>query len=717
MFDKIHKIIQLPRFCRYLLIGIISLTTLFLVSHIVPTSPTLAHEAPPEGFSYLPYLSGLDLPVDMEFLPSGDIFIAEKGSGGDIEGIANIRLVRDGLLLEKPVIALHTNPFGDSGVQGIVLDPGFGSNNLFYVWYATSAGSKQWSGETVYRLSRFTFDPLTETADPESEHIILDGVPWGAIHNGGGLIFDPSGNLYIATGDKDTHDTPQDLTSLNGKILRITPGEQGYTIPADNPFVGQPNIRAEIYAYGLRNPFRMTLRDSDQGIYFNDVGNNSWEELNFLQPGANYGWPIREGPCPINTAMPCEPAPPGFTNPILYYPHPDLTGSAMTGIAFYTGNLYPQNYYDHFFFTDIDQQYIATADIDLAPIDESKITHFVHNAGFLVDLENHADDLYALEIYSGQILRLTYEGVENQTPVVGLDADIELGAPPMLVNFSGQADNVDGAPLEYRWDYGDGSSHTSSTPQASHTYQSNGNFTATLQVINLDNGRSGQDSLMITVYSGEIPQIELNNLTEPGRELYYGGDVIEYRAVRSTTADLNPDIPFSWQINLHHNLHYHPIIADNPTEVDTLEIPSDDHGGDWNLWYRFILTMNTNNGIKVSVSKDLLPGLIDISVSTQPYNPARTIVSLNQIEKTVPYTLTSIVNTDFHAHTPETILHEGGIYRFDYWQISYTGQVSDQRSFDFSAPEGDTTLTAYYAYAGEAPINWLPAIFFKRQIP
>jgi len=717
MLSKCRLITAQKKLCSFLSIAILSITVCFSLSHFLSLSTTLAHEVPPDGFSYLPYLTGLNLPVDMEFLPSGDIFIAEKGSGGDIEGIANIILVRDSVLLEKPVLSLHTNPFGDSGVQGIILDPGFGTNNKFYIWYATSAGSKGWSGETVYRLSRFTFDPLTETADPNSEEIILDGIVWGAIHNGGGLAFDRDGLLYIATGDTDSRDTPQDLTSLNGKILRILPTEQGYAIPANNPFVGKPDIRPEIYAYGLRNPFRMTFRESDQGIYFNDVGNNKWEEFNILQPGANYGWPIREGPCPIDTSMPCEPAPPGLVDPILYYPHPEFTGSAMTGMAFYTGFQYPQEYYDKFFFADIDQQYLATADIDTAPVDESMISHFVHDAGYLVDLEYHNDDLYGLEIYSGQILRLTYEGLENQTPVVELVVDSELGAPPLQVNFSAQVDNADGAMLEYHWDFGDGNTDTTSAPQTSHAYLEDGNFTAVLKVINLDNTRSGQDSHLITVYSGEIPQIELANLTESGREQYHAGDLIEYRALRSTTDDLDPTVPYTWQVNLHHNLHYHPIIVDNPTHLDTLEIPSDDHGGDWNLWYRFVLTMYTANGIEVIISQDLLPALIEITVTTQPYNPARTTASLNQIEKTVPFTLTTIVNTDFQALAPETILHDGSIYRFNNWENSSTGQTYAERFYNFSAPENDTTLTVYYAYAGDAPTNWLPAIFQKRQIP
>jgi glucose/arabinose dehydrogenase len=222
---------------------------------------------------------------------------------------------------------------------GIILDPQFETNHYFYLWYSTGAEALGWTGTTTNRLSRFVFDPASGTAPLSSETIILDGVEWAEIHNGGGLIFDDAGNLLIATGDAGTTNvTPelnlaQKLDSLNGKVLRIRPrSEGGYDVPLDNPFVGNSTgIRPEIYASGFRNPFRMTRRASDHQIYVADVGQETWEEVNRLTPGANYGWPYREGMCAIYERGPnCTPNPGQFADPLLVYIHPVEVGAGLT---------------------------------------------------------------------------------------------------------------------------------------------------------------------------------------------------------------------------------------------------------------------------------------------------------------------------------------------------------------------------------------------------
>ena len=120
----------------------------------------------PPGFSYTAYATGLNLPIDAEFMPDGGILVAEKGVGAGPDGVSAVRLVRDGTVQDVPVLSLSTNTFGDSGLLGLILDPDFAENGYFYVWYGTGNQAVGWGGTTVYRLSRFTFDPLSETADP-----------------------------------------------------------------------------------------------------------------------------------------------------------------------------------------------------------------------------------------------------------------------------------------------------------------------------------------------------------------------------------------------------------------------------------------------------------------------------------------------------------------------------------------------------------------------
>ena len=150
----------------------------------------------PPGFT-VSEVRGLNFPTDMAFLPSGDLLILEKGTGDGPDGSAAVRvLLQNGTLRSAPVITLPTTPLGDSGLLGLAVDPDFTANGFIYIWHATGAGSPGWSGETVNRLSRFTVDRATLTADPADEAILLDNVPWWIMHNGGGLGFDAAGSIF-----------------------------------------------------------------------------------------------------------------------------------------------------------------------------------------------------------------------------------------------------------------------------------------------------------------------------------------------------------------------------------------------------------------------------------------------------------------------------------------------------------------------------------------
>ena len=230
---------------------------------------------------------------------------------------------------------------GEEGLLGFALDPNFANSGIVYVYYTAR------NTNLVSRLSRFhTFNDGFVADDPQNEEIILEFAQPFSNHNGGMITFGPDGYLYIASGDGgssgDPNNLAQNLTNLYGKILRIdvsttTPGVP-YSIPSDNPFIGVSGSRPEIYAYGLRNPWRFSFdRQTGQG-WIGDVGQNSFEEINKLTAGANYGWRLTEGFACYNPSQNCPQQ--GITFPIKAYNH-QTGGRSITGGYVYRGSASP----------------------------------------------------------------------------------------------------------------------------------------------------------------------------------------------------------------------------------------------------------------------------------------------------------------------------------------------------------------------------------------
>jgi glucose/arabinose dehydrogenase len=233
----------------------------------------------------------------------------------------------------------------EEGLLGLVFGPDYQENGYFYVYYSAADPSRS-------VVSRFSLDEEdTDVADPGSEVIIMEVAQPFSNHNAGQLAFGPDGYLYIGLGDGGSAGDPlgngQNLVTLLGSILRIdvsglsAPGD--YEIPADNPFVGTTGARGEIWAFGLRNPWRFSF-DSETGLLWaGDVGQSSWEEIDIIAKGANYGWNIMEGSHCYSPATGCDQS--GLTLPIVEYDHSE--GCSVTGGYVYRGDQIPslQGYY------------------------------------------------------------------------------------------------------------------------------------------------------------------------------------------------------------------------------------------------------------------------------------------------------------------------------------------------------------------------------------
>jgi glucose/arabinose dehydrogenase len=258
----------------------------------------------------LPAAAQSPLALELETFATGLAGIVDVAHAGDDRIFAvlqpgTIRIVQpDGTVLPTPflnITARVQDSGNEQGLLGLAFDPNYAQNGRFYVNYTAGSGA----GTT--RISRFTVTADPNVADPDSEEILYSWPQPFSNHNGGDLEFGPDGMLYVAFGDggsaNDPQNNAQDLTDPLGDIIRIdVSGEEGYTVPTDNPFVSNSAALPEIWAWGLRNPWRIGFDALNGDLWIGDVGQNAWEEVDYWpagdNSGPNYGWRCREANVP-----------------------------------------------------------------------------------------------------------------------------------------------------------------------------------------------------------------------------------------------------------------------------------------------------------------------------------------------------------------------------------------------------------------------------------
>ncbi len=293
-------------------------------------------------------LQQIDLDLELfadGFVQPTDLVAATDGSDRlfVVSRIGLILVVEDGVVREEPLLDIHEqieHAMVEQGLLSMALHPDFAENGYFYVYYITH-------GDEDTMVSRFQLSEDRRIAVRESETPILEVEQPHYSHNGGNLKFGPDGYLYIGLGDGedpgDPHGNSQNPGTLLGSILRIdVDGGDPYAIPPDNPFVDDAEARDEIWAYGLRNPWRFSFDPETGDMYMVDVGQWAVEEVN-LQPadstgGENYGWPIMEGD-QCWEADECDKE--GLTMPVATYENPSQ-GCAIIGGYPYHGQAYPE---------------------------------------------------------------------------------------------------------------------------------------------------------------------------------------------------------------------------------------------------------------------------------------------------------------------------------------------------------------------------------------
>jgi len=328
----------------------------------------------------------------MAFAPDGRLFVLEQTGA--------LKVVPVGQTTGTTALQLNVYPNGECGLLGIAFDPGFGSNRTLYLYYTAHNGSYIPSVGVTNRVSRFVMNG--NVVDHTSEQVILGGIlATGGNHNGGCIRFGPDGKLYIAAGDAGDSSNSQSLTKINGKILRINADG---SIPADNPFVGTPGARPEIFCFGLRNPFKFTFRPGTSAMFIGDVGGSSWEEINVGVRGGNYGWPLYEGYS--NVA--------GFISPVYAYETGPVNGTVISGV-FLSGTTFPDQYRGDLFYGDFVRGEAHRLDVSASNTVLGS-TRFGPSEGLgniadsVVDITQGPDGaLYFLSYSRGDVTRVNFE--------------------------------------------------------------------------------------------------------------------------------------------------------------------------------------------------------------------------------------------------------------------------------------------------------------------
>lgn len=612
----------------------------------------------PTGFSRVQVASGIGSPTVMAFAPDGRIFVAQQNG--------SLRIIKNGTLLATPFLQISVNSSGERGLIGIALDPNFATNQYVYLYYTLPDGSRN-------RISRVTGNG--DVVVPGSEVVLLNLDPLSSAtnHNGGAMHF-KNGLLYVAIGENANGANAQNLDTYHGKILRIN---SDGSVPAGNPFTTGSEQRRRVWAYGLRNPYTFDVQPGTGRIFVNDVGQNTWEEINDATTGGlNFGWPTAEG-----TSSNAS-----FTNPVFAYQHGsgDGRGCAITGGVFFnpaTTN-YPAEFTGRYFFQDLCNRWINVLDLSTPTATRSAFATGLGGDALSIDVGLDGN-LYYLERSTGALFKIIY--TVNTAPAIVTQPVSQTVAAGQPVTFSVTATGT--TPLTYQWQRNTvniagatGASYTIASTQAGDA--------GTFRVIvtnTAGNVTSANATLTVTTFNAPpVAQI----ITPADGTLFGGGDTINFSGDATDAEDGTlPASAFTWFVHFHHDTHHHdgPPVASG-VKSGSFVIPTSGEVSD-NVWYRLYLIVVDAGGLRDTVYRDIQPRKSTINLVTQPVGLR---VTLDGQPVTTPLADLSVegMERSIGAVSPQTL--NGQVYEFDRWLHGGTATQT------ISTPVNDVTYTAVY---------------------
>ena len=617
---------------------------------------------PPAGFAETTVVDHVFELTGFDWAPNGDLWIIAKGG--------TIRVLRAGASTPIVVRRLTVDTQAERGLVGVAVDPGFATNGYIYFFYTPPA-------PTIHsRVSRFTSvgDAL------QNETILWEGPTHTTyFHVAGHLLIGPDGMLYISTGDNFVTDNAQSLSVPYGKILRIA---KDGSIPADNPFAATPGAAPEIWAYGFRNPWRFGFQPGTGNLFVGDVGFSTWEEIDLIVKGGNYGWPIVEGPEP--------PGVPGITYPIHWWNH-NGAGSAVIGGEIMVPGNFPAQYVGDYFYCDyvLDKVYRMKLDAANLPV---LVEPFVEMAAPPVMLRVGPDGaLYYASFNFQTIYRVAWVGGTNSQPSALATVAPASGLAPLPAQFDAAAStDPDGDPLSFSWIFGDGG--TSSLPAPMHNYAMPGAYQPRVTVS--DGTLSA--SATLRVVSGNRPPVA-SILSPPDGATFNAGDTIPIEGVAQDPEEgALGAASLTWTVVFHHNTHTHPFLGPL-SGVSSGSFLADDAGETaHDIWYEIRLTA-TDSGAPVGPpawladmhSVNIYPNLATFTLATEP-RPDLTLV-LNGTPFAAPRSEIGVVGHLWSIEAPSP-QHPGDGHTYVFMEWSDGG---DQKHA-MRTPPSDQTITASF---------------------
>lgn len=608
----------------------------------------------PLGFSDQ-FLFNVYQPTAIAFTPDGRMLAASK--------VGRLFVAQNGVLRSTAALDLFDKMCinVERGLLGVAVDPAFATNHYIYITYTYKKFTGcpiQSATQPVSRISRFVL-PDSNIIAPSSEVVLVDNIPsvngW---HNANDVNFGSDSFLYVTVGDAGCGIgegtgcvKPQATNTLLGKVLRIT---RDGGIPAGNPFVGTGTIACaktgvapagtkcrEIYALGLRNPFRFATDPNGSSRFFiNDVGESDWEEIDEGKSGANYGWQIREGHCARGSTQDCGTPPSGMTNPIFDYHH-DTGCTSIVGGAFVPNDSgWPSAYLGKYLFADFICGTIFRLDQESSGYAMTPIVTGL-GVGSIVHIEFGPKEprralYYTSFVNDGEVRRIAF--TSEGKPVAAVMASPLTGPTPLTVDFDGSASaDPEGDSLTYLWDFGDGATSTTSTPITSHTYTAAGTFQATL--VAKDSGGLESEPATVTIVPGNHAPTPVINSPAAGSVFSVGQTLTLSGSASDVEDGTYPGSALTWRVWLHHRDHDHPYYGPASGNSLTITGPAPETlEAATNSYVLIELSVTDSDGITTKVSRTVQPFTVPLTLNT---NPKGLYVTVQGLYFTGPSVVTS----------------------------------------------------------------------------